>query len=150
MIYIYSDGSYDKSTGMGCGVHIQDSPLPYSNVLYKPIDTQSSAPRAEMQAMFRAIVITSLIDDACTIYCDNEYVTKTFNVYWDKWVKDGMTRKRGKTIAHLDLIEPMMQYYQYNKHRVTIIHVPREYNSIADGLSKRARLELQMGEYKEE
>lgn len=150
MIYIYSDGSYDKSTGMGCGIHIQDSPLSYSNIVYKPIDTQSSAPRAEMQAMFRALVVTSLIQDSCTIYCDNEYVVKTFNVYWDEWSKKGMSRKSGKSIAHLDLLQPMMEYYQSNKHRVTIIHVPREYNTIADELSKRARLELQFGEYREE
>lgn len=150
MIYIYSDGSYEKNTGMGCGVYIQDSPLTYSTVVYKPIDTQSSAPRAEMQAMFRALVITSLIDDQCTIYCDNEYVTKTFNIYWDKWAQGGMSRKGGKEIAHLDLIQPMMDYYQQNKHRVAIVYIPREYNEMADKLSKRARLELQFGEYKEE
>lgn len=150
MLYIYSDGSYDKNTGMGCGVYINESPLSYSNILYKPIDTQASAPRAEMQAMFRALVVTSLVEDSCTIYCDNKYVVDTFNVYWDSWVIRGMSRKGGKEIAHIDLLQPMMEYYQQNKHRVTLVHVPREYNSIADKLSKRARLELQFGEYREE
>lgn len=150
MIYIFTDGSYDKNTGMGCGIYIQDSPLDYSTILYKPLDTQSSAPRAEMHGMFRALVASSQINDQCTIYCDNEYVTKTFNVYWNNWVKQGMIRKKGREIAHLDLISPMMEYYEKNTHRIFIIHVPREYNKIADELSKRARLELQLGEYKEE
>jgi ribonuclease HI len=150
MIYIYSDGSYEKNTGMGCGVYIHESPLEYSRILYKPIDTQSSAPRAEMQAMFRALVVTSMIQDQCTIYCDNEYVVKTFNIYWDKWIRDGLKKSKGREVSHLDLLTPMMEYYQANKNRVFIIHVPREYNSIADGLSKDARLKLQFGEYREE
>jgi ribonuclease HI len=144
-IYIYCDGSYTGNTGMGCGVYIANARhnITYNCKKFKPDDTQASSPRAEVYAMYIAIYEASLIPDPVVIYSDNEYVVKTFNEYYPKWISKGMAKSSGKSPKHLDLITPMYEYFASQNGRIVIQHVYGHEglygNEKADKLSKEAR-----------
>jgi ribonuclease HI len=139
---IYCDGSFSPNTGMGCGVYILNSKSTYNCKKFKPDDTQASAPRAELYAIYIAIYEASLVEGPVTIYSDNEYAVKTFNIYYPNWINRGMTKSSGKSPKHLDLITPMYEYFASQNGRIIIQHVYGhqgiEGNEKADTLAKAA------------
>jgi ribonuclease HI len=136
-INVYCDGSMTPSFGMGCGVYIENSPLEYNSIMYKPNEPKHTSPRAELLALYYALQYASNVQGHVHIYSDNEYAVKTFNVYYPKWLQEGFGKK-----AHLDIITPMYEYYISQNGRITITHVYGHIgidgNEKADKLAKRA------------
>lgn len=117
---IYCDGSYTPKRGMGCGVYIENSPLSYNAIRFKPDEARHTAPRAELLALSYALHAASQVTTPVAIYSDNKYTVDTFNQFYPTWAQSNFSKKEYK---HLDIIHPMYSYFASQQGRITISHV---------------------------
>jgi len=136
---IYCDGSYIPKIGMGCGVYIENSPLSYNAILFKPDEVRHTAPRAELLALSYALHAASQVTIPVAIFSDNKYTVDTFNTFYTNWAQTNFSKKEYK---HLDIIHPMYAYFASQHGRITISHVFAHTgvvgNEYADRLAKQA------------
>ena len=69
-----------------------------------------------------------------TIYSDSDYAIKCITTWGPAWKANGWRRKAtgagGKPIEHIDVIRPMVEYYEAHKEQLTVVHL-RSHQSAA-------------------
>ncbi len=83
-----------------------------------------TSPRAELLGVIQALksiienrIINNIIDiNRINIYCDNEYVCKTFNIWGQKWIKENIIDDKKNSI----LVKQLMEYKTIIKSSSTI------------------------------
>ena len=92
-----------------------------------PQTEQQTNQRAELRGMLRAFEELQKQDSRIptTIWTDSEYVRKCVTEWGPQWKAYGWKRKANpkKQLEHLDLLKPMIDYYELNQHRIRIQHV---------------------------
>ncbi|KAL8950548.1 MAG: hypothetical protein Q9222_003418 [Ikaeria aurantiellina] len=83
------------------------------------------------------------IDDSDNwiIATDSEYVVKGMTEWLPRWKNNNLRNNRNETPSNLDLfqaIDEEITTQEDKSIKIGFWHVPREYNSIADGLAKKA------------
>ncbi|KAL0063397.1 hypothetical protein AAF712_009706 [Marasmius tenuissimus] len=76
------------------------------------------------------------------ITTDSEYVVKGITEWLPRWKRDGFRNASGNKVSNIDLFtlldEKINQLEATMNVRIGFWHVPREFNTIADNLAKRA------------
>ena len=83
-----------------------------------------------------------------TIYSDSDYAIRCITEWGPTWKSQGWKRKRGGPLEHLDIICPLVEFWELNKEYITITHIaahqtaaisrtyPFSGNTLADKLAK--------------
>ena len=113
-----------------------------------PANEQQTNQRAELRGMLRAFEEIQKQESRIptTIWTDSEYVRKCVTEWGPQWKAYGWKRKANpkKALEHLDLLKPMIDYYEQNQHLLRIQHVaahtgkkefPWSGNELADSLA---------------
>jgi len=83
--------------------------------------------RAELRGMARAFeeIQQRTLARPITIWTDSEYVRKCIIEWGPQWKARGWRRAANakKPLEHLDLLKPMIEYYEANQHFIRIRHV---------------------------
>jgi ribonuclease HI len=81
--------------------------------------------RAELTALLSAIqwIATAVALDTTTIYSDSDYSIKCASVWGPGWKRKGWKKSTPGEIQNLDLIQPLVDIYLANKHRIRLEHV---------------------------
>jgi len=150
MNHIFTDGAC-KSNGK------QGAQASYATVLWselEPITFAARVPmsepqtnqRAELRGMEHAFQVIETLQGTITIWTDSEYVLKCITEWGPQWKARGWRRAANakKPLEHLDLLKPLIDYYETNQHRIRIRHVrahtnnptfPYTGNALADKLA---------------
>jgi ribonuclease HI len=104
--------------------------------------------RAELRGLHRAFeeIQARNIRTPITIWTDSEYGKKCIMEWGPQWKARGWRRAQNasKPLEHLDLLKPMIEWFQENQHYVRIQHVrahtnrtefPYNGNALADQLA---------------
>lgn len=109
--------------------------------------------RAELRGMNRAFqeIQERDLKGVITIWTDSEYTRKAVTEWGPQWKARGWKRAQNakKPLEHLDLLKPMIDFYESAQHYVLIRHVqahttkqgiPYDGNRLADTLATEALL----------
>jgi ribonuclease HI len=156
MIHIFTDGSC-PSNGKGAAAKAA-----YATILWNlpgsagPIEIAEVVPktepqtnqRAELRAVHRAfeeIQIRKIQDKPIVIWTDSDYVRRCITEWAPLWKARGWRKTQcSKPIEHLDLLKPMIAFYEAHKETLQIRHVeahtkktefPYDGNAAADKLA---------------
>ena len=110
--------------------------------------------RAELRGMARAFeeIQQRSLQRPITIWTDSEYVRKCITEWGPQWKIRGWRRAANakKPLEHLDLLKPMIEFYEQSQHFIRIQHVqahtnrqefPFTGNDLADRLATNALLD---------
>jgi len=135
-ITIYTDGSCQTQTRIGgwaavlsCGEH--------RKVLSGSV-ADATVNAMELTAAVNGLNALKEAHQTVTLYTDSNYVARGINEWLPDWVARGWLTASKQTVANRDLWEQLQVLMQ--KHTVTVIWIPREQNTEADGLAQAARL----------
>lgn len=138
-IHIFTDGAC-PSNGKGA------ARAAYATVLWdlpghtKPLGIAEPVPsnepqtnqRAELRGMARAFqeIKERELKGIITIYTDSEYVRKCITEWGPQWKARGWRRAKNgsKPLEHLDLLKPMIEFYEASQHFVRIQHIKAHTN----------------------
>jgi ribonuclease HI len=114
--------------------------------------------RAELRGMSRAFEEIQMrnLKGVITIWTDSEYVRKCITEWGPQWKARGWKRAANakKPLEHLDLLKPLIDYYQESQHFIRIQHVaahtgkkdfPWSGNELADHLATQVLLKTATG-----
>ncbi len=166
MIHIFTDGAC-PSNGKKCGECPSNgkgnqAKAAYATILWNlpgseaPVGIASPLPptepqtnqRAELRAVhqaFEEIQKRSIGNKEIVIWTDSDYVRRCITEWAPLWKARGWRKTQGsKPIEHLDLLKPMISFYESHKKTLQIRHVeahtgktefPYDGNAAADALA---------------
>ena len=113
-----------------------------------PADESQTNQRAELKGLSRAFEEIKQRDlkTPITIWTDSEYGRKCITEWGPQWKARGWRRAQNakKPLEHLDLLKPMIEFYEESQHFIRIQHVaahtgrtefPYSGNAMADWLA---------------
>ena len=88
--------------------------------------------RAELRGLSLAFdeIRARHLTNPITIWTDSEYGRKCITEWGPQWKVRGWTRanNKGKPLEHLDLLKPMIDFYEVSQHFIMIRHVKAHTN----------------------
>jgi ribonuclease HI len=154
MLYIFTDGACPsngfKAARAAFSVvlwNLEGSTEPLGIAELVPSSEPQTNQRAELRGMARAFeeIQTRGLKGPVTVYTDSEYVRKCVTEWGPQWKARGWRRSQGsKPLEHLDLLKPMIEFYEASQHFVRLQHVkahttrqghPYDGNRMADALA---------------
>ena len=123
IIDIYTDGSLIKKKGnIYCGYGIYFPNKECQMISRKFIHSPITNNRAELYAIYKSIKITETIHKKhkimeINIYSDSEYAVKTFNIWYQKWIKNG------KDYLNKDIIDNVINLKNKLPYKINFIHI---------------------------
>jgi len=134
MIHIFTDGACPSngkgSAKAGFSVVFWNLPnhmTPFGIAECVPASELQTNQRAELRGMARAFeeIQKREIQGPITLWTDSEYVRKCITEWGPQWKARGWKRASNtkKPIEHLDLLKPMIEYYEVSQHFLRIQHV---------------------------
>jgi ribonuclease HI len=136
-IKIYCDGACKGNPGKsGSGLSIyQKDKAP--TLLYGEYNERGTNNTAELNALFKALLIASKSEDAI-IYSDSKYSIDCITKWAYSWKKNGWTKKGGE-IKNLDIIKLSHYLYEEIKENTKVeyvkAHTGIEGNELADRMA---------------
>jgi ribonuclease HI len=92
-----------------------------------PSDEPQTNQRAELRGMARAFqeIQERGLKGVVIIYTDSEYVRKCITEWGSQWKARGWRRAQNakKPLEHLDILKPMIEYYEASQHFIRIQHI---------------------------
>ena len=92
-----------------------------------PADEPQTNQRAELRGMAKAFqeIQERDLKGIIIIYTDSEYVRKCVTEWGPQWKARGWKRAQNgsKPLEHLDLLKPMIEFYEASQHFVRIQHI---------------------------
>lgn len=163
MIHIFTDGAC-PSNGKGAAAkaafatilwNIPGSAGPIEIAEVVPATEPQTNQRAELRAVycaFEEIQKRSIQDKSIVIWTDSDYVRRCITEWASLWKARGWLKTQGgKPIEHLDLLKPMIAFYESHKETLQIRHVeahtkktefPYDGNAAADKLAFRTAINI--------
>jgi ribonuclease HI len=155
MYYIFTDGACSNNGRQGAKAayaivlwNFPDHEEPYGLADRVPQTEHKTNQRAELSALSKAFqeIQERNIKDPITIYTDSDYGRRCIMEWGPQWKARGWRRTNAskKPIEHLDLLKPMIEFYEQNQHFVRIQHIaahtgkkefPYTGNALADTLA---------------
>jgi ribonuclease HI len=147
---IYCDGACSGNPGKaGSGLAIYGGGKPI--LLYGDYNHRGTNNTAELNALYKALLIAKESAKEVTILSDSKYSIDCITLWAYSWKRNGW-KKKGGEIKNLDIIRLSHGLYEEIKGNITIKHVKGhsgvEGNELADRMALRA-IESQSSEYKE-
>ncbi len=146
---IYCDGACSGNpgrAGSGLAIYGGDKPI----LLYGDYNSNGTNNTAELNALYKALLIAKESAKEVTILSDSKYSIDCITKWAYGWKRNGW-RKKGGEIKNLDIIKLSHGLYEEIKDNITIKHVKGhsgvEGNELADRMALKA-IELQSSEYK--
>lgn len=158
MLHIFTDGACPSNgrklarAAYGCvlwnlgGV---TGPICISEVL--PLAEPQTNQRAELRGLKRAFdeIQERGLKGPITIWTDSEYGRKAITEWGPQWRVRGWRRAQNATkpLEHLDILKPMVEWYEANQHYVLLRHIkahskkkefPYTGNQLADEIAVKA------------
>jgi len=127
-IKIFTDGAYlGNIKKAGYGVYFPNKE--YKNYsrpfLHEPITNQ----RAELYAIYKALLITKDTTKQIIIYTDSEYSIKSLTIWIKKWIVNNWKTANNKQVLNVDLI---MKIYNLMENRNIIFKHVRSHTNKKD------------------
>jgi ribonuclease HI len=155
MLHIFTDGACSanghKGARAGFAVVLWNLPelsAPYGIAEALPLSEQQTNQRAELRGLQKAFLEIQERDlkGPITIWTDSEYARKCVMEWGPQWKARGWRRAQNasKPLEHLDILKPMIEFYEASQHFVRIQHIkahtkkkefPYTGNAMADGLA---------------
>lgn len=155
MLHIFTDGACSANGQRGAraaySVVLWNLPTetePFGIAEKVPASEPQTNQRAELRGMARAFqeIQERGLKGIITIYTDSEYTRKCILEWGPQWKARGWRRAQNasKPLEHLDLLQPMIEWFQENQHYIKIQHVrahtkkighPYDGNRLADKLA---------------
>lgn len=155
MLYIFTDGACPsngrKAAQAAYSVvlwNLEGTTEPIGIAERVPMSEPQTNQRAELRGMNKAFeeIQTRGLKGPITIYTDSEYTRKCILEWGPQWKARGWRRAQNasKPLEHLDLLKPMIEYYDTSQHFIRIQHVkahtkkvghPYDGNRLADKLA---------------
>jgi ribonuclease HI len=155
MNHIFTDGACSANGRKGARAafavvlwNLPETTEPIGIAECVPEHEQQTNQRAELRGLNRAFeeLQTRNIRTPTTIWTDSEYGRKCILEWGPQWKARGWRRAQNakKPLEHLDLLKPMIEWFQENQHYVRIQHVrahtnkpefPYTGNAMADQLA---------------
>ncbi|KAK1223197.1 hypothetical protein PQX77_013936 [Marasmius sp. AFHP31] len=142
---IFTDGAcLDNGSEVaraGVGVAVGSSAASGFSIPFNNLDCAVTAGKRTSQ---RAELLAALegINRCWIITTDSEYVVKGITEWLPKWKRNGFRNASGNKVSNIDLFtlldEKITQMEATSNVRIGFWHVPREFNTTADDLAKRA------------
>jgi ribonuclease HI len=134
MYYIFTDGACPnngKSSAQAAYSVIlwnfPDYKDPFAIAEKVPSNEPQTNQRAELRGLSRAFEEIKKLNTTTpiTIYTDSDYGRKCVTEWGLQWSARGWKRAQNskKPIEHLDLLKPMIEFYQQSQHYVRIQHI---------------------------
>lgn len=155
MLHIFTDGACNANghRGARAGYAVvlwnlpeRSEPLGIAEAL--PLSEPQTNQRAELRGLKRAFeeIESRTLKGPLTVWTDSEYGRKCVTEWGPQWKARGWRRAQNSTkpIEHLDILKPMIEFYEASQHFVRIQHVrahtnkkefPYTGNAMADGLA---------------
>ncbi len=132
--YIFTDGACPnngkKSARAAYSVvlwNLPGSSEPIGIADYVPVKEVQTNQRAELRGLYRAFeeIRTRELKGIVVIYTDSEYAIKCITEWGPCWKAYGYKRKQNpsKPIEHIDILKPMIEYYEESQHFIKIKHI---------------------------
>jgi ribonuclease HI len=154
MLHIFTDGACPsngkKVARAAYSVvfwNLEEKPFGISEIV--PLAEIQTNQRAELRGMARAFeeIKQRQLKGPITIWTDSEYVRKCVTEWGPQWKARGWKRSQGsKPLEHLDLLKPMIEFFEVSQHFIRLQHVqahttkighPWDGNRMADQLATK-------------
>ena len=128
LIEVYTDGSCYNGDG-GYAVYFPGGEHP---TICKGASASASAStsavtstRCEILAVNSALTIYNdkFRGTPCTIYTESLFIVKSLYRYFPIWRNNGWKKKDGTPVKNQDLMKPMCELFDANKHNVSVKHI---------------------------
>jgi ribonuclease HI len=125
-----NNGKVTARAGYGVAVFIDRIPATKYSVKIHQTEAQTNQ-RAELQALFHALRIVKEKSESITIYTDSMYAIHCVSKWATGWKARGWKKADGKTILHLDIIQPMIILYEeINKQKLVKLQHVRGHQTV--------------------
>jgi len=157
MLHIFTDGActrngtkYAKAAFSVVFWNLNE--VPFGEAYKVPQDELQTNQRAELRGLKQAFDEIQLrnIRTPTTIWTDSEYARNCVQTWGPQWKVRGWKRASGsKPLEHLDLLKPMIEFYELHQHFILLKHIKahtkkKEFpycgNEMADTLATEALL----------
>jgi len=105
----------------------EESDQPFGLAERVPDSEPQTNQRAELRGMVKAFeeIQRRQLKGTITIWTDSDYVKKCVTEWGPQWKARGWRRAANakKPLEHLDLLKPMIEYYEQSQHFIRIQHV---------------------------
>lgn len=135
-ITIYTDGSCQTQTRIGGWATVLTSGT-YRKVLSGSTE-ETTVNAMELMAAVNGLKALKGANQTVTLVTDSQYVARGVNEWLSNWIERGWLTANKNPVANRNLWKQI--HGLLARHRVTVIWVPREQNTEADGLAQEARL----------
>ena len=155
MLHIFTDGACPSNGKRAAKAaysvvlwNLPDATEPLGIAELVPADEPQTNQRAELRGIARAFeeIQRRGLKTPTTIWTDSEYGRKCITEWGPQWKARGWQRAQNakKPLEHLDLLKPMIEYYEINQHFIRIQHIkahtgrkefPYTGNAMADWLA---------------
>lgn len=133
MLHIFTDGACPangRSTAKAAYAVVfwnLDGQEPFGIADRVPVSEPQTNQRAELRGMLRAFeeLQQRQIRIPTTIWTDSEYTRKCVTEWGPQWKARGWRRAQNasKPLEHLDILKPMIEFFEQSQHFVRIRHV---------------------------
>lgn len=134
MLHVFTDGACSANGRRGARAafavvlwNLPGTTEPIGIAEVVPETEQQTNQRAELRGLHRAFeeLQARSIRTPTTIWTDSEYGRKCITEWGPQWKARGWRRAQNakKPLEHLDLLKPMIEWFQENQHYVRIQHV---------------------------
>ena len=160
MIHIFTDGACPNNGRAAAraaysvvlwNLPDRNEPLGIAEVV--PLQEPQTNQRAELRGMWKAFqeIKERRLKGPITIWTDSEYTRKCITEWGPQWKARGWRRAQNasKPIEHLDILRPMIEFFEASQHFVRLQHVaahtkktghPYDGNAMADTLATGAAI----------
>jgi ribonuclease HI len=131
MLDIFTDGACTKNGFKGARAaysvvfwNLEENPFGIANLV--PEGEMQTNQRAELRGLSLAFeeIQRRGIKGPLTIWTDSEYGRKCIQEWGPQWKVRGWKRVAGsKPLEHLDLLKPMIEFYESSQHFILLKHV---------------------------
>lgn len=155
MLHVFTDGACSANGRQGARAaysvvfwNLPGRTEPLGIAEKVPVSEPQTNQRAELRGMARAFEEIQKLGSKgpFTIYTDSEYVRKCITEWGPQWKVRGWRRANNATkpLEHLDLLQPMIDFFQESQHFIRLQHVrahttkqghPYDGNRLADKLA---------------
>jgi ribonuclease HI len=167
MLHIFTDGACPNN-GKGAARasyavvfwNLPDATEPHGLAELVPLSEPQTNQRAELRGLARAFeeIQSRRLKGTITIWTDSEYARKCVMEWGPQWKVRGWRRAQNakKPLEHLDLLKPMIEFYEQSQHFLIIKHIAahtkhKEFpycgNTMADSLATAAVFEHLSGQH---